>query len=45
MVYATNIDLPNPGDFRTTHWSVVLAAKRPDSPERMVALTTLWQSY
>src|SRR5260221_2095093 len=31
--------------FRTTHWSVVMAAKRSDSPERMAALTALCQAY
>ena len=40
-----HIDAPNPGDLSTTHWKVVLAAKRPDSPDRMAALTTLCQSY
>jgi RNA polymerase sigma-70 factor (ECF subfamily) len=34
-----------PRDFRTTHWSVVLAAKRSDSPERMAALTALCKDY
>lgn len=38
-------DSRGPRDFRTTHWSVVLAAKRSDSPERMAALTALCQGY
>ncbi len=38
-------DSSGPKDFRTTHWSVVLAAKRSDSPERMAALTALCQTY
>ena len=34
-----------PSDFRTTHWSVVLAAAHTDSPQRQSALTALCQSY
>jgi RNA polymerase sigma-70 factor (ECF subfamily) len=34
-----------PSDFRTTHWSVVLAAARTDSPQRQSALNSLCQSY
>jgi RNA polymerase sigma factor (sigma-70 family) len=33
------------GDFRTTHWSVVLAATHPDPKERQSALATLCQAY
>jgi RNA polymerase sigma-70 factor (ECF subfamily) len=32
-------------DFRTTHWSVVLAAADTDSPRRQSALSALCQSY
>jgi len=35
----------DPSDFRTTHWSVVLAAAHTDSPQRQSALTSLCQSY
>jgi RNA polymerase sigma-70 factor (ECF subfamily) len=31
--------------FRTTHWSVVLAATRHESPQRQSALATLYQTY
>jgi RNA polymerase sigma factor (sigma-70 family) len=34
-----------PSDFRTTHWSVVLTAAHPESPERQLALGTLCQTY
>lgn len=34
-----------PRQFRTTHWSVVLAAGRPDSPEAAAALEHLCQAY
>lgn len=34
-----------PSDFRTTHWSVVLAASHADSPQRQSALTALCQTY
>jgi RNA polymerase sigma-70 factor (ECF subfamily) len=33
------------GDFRTTHWSVVLAASQGDSPHTAAALETLCRSY
>lgn len=37
---------PNvPRDFRTTHWSVVLAAGQGDSPQAADALTTLCRTY
>jgi RNA polymerase sigma-70 factor (ECF subfamily) len=45
MACASDNDSAGPRDFRTTHWSVVLAAKRPDSPDRMAALTALCQGY
>src|SRR6266481_4203479 len=45
MTRTSNSDSAGPKDFRTTHWSVVLAAKRSDSPERMTALTALCQGY
>ena len=35
----------NPSDFRTTHWSVVLAAAQGESAERHSAMATLCQSY
>ena len=31
--------------FATTHWSVVIRAARPDSPEAMAALTELCRRY
>jgi RNA polymerase sigma-70 factor (ECF subfamily) len=34
-----------PNDFRTTHWSVVLAAAKHESPQRQSALATLCRSY
>ena len=34
-----------PRDFRTTHWSVVLAAAQHDAPQRQSALAALCQSY
>ena len=34
-----------PSDFRTRHWSVVLAAARTDSPQRQSARTSLCQTY
>jgi RNA polymerase sigma-70 factor (ECF subfamily) len=34
-----------PGQFRTTHWSVVLSAKNPDSPESDQAIATLCETY
>src|SRR5689334_11423692 len=34
-----------PGDFCTTHWSVVLTAAHTESPGRQSALTALCQSY
>jgi len=45
MPLTTDSDSVGPRDFRTTHWSVVLAAKRSDSPERMTALTALCHGY
>jgi len=45
MTRTADSDSAGPRDFRTTHWSVVLAAKRSDSPERMTALTALCQGY
>ncbi|HMO64593.1 MAG TPA: sigma-70 family RNA polymerase sigma factor [Verrucomicrobiota bacterium] len=36
---------PEPGWFRTTHWSVVLAAGRPDSPQAAAALEQLCRAY
>jgi RNA polymerase sigma factor (sigma-70 family) len=36
---------PAPSDFRTTHWSVVLAAAHTDSPRCQSALTALCQNY
>src|SRR5712691_13320605 len=45
MTRTAHSDSAGPRDFRTTHWSVVLAAKRLDSPERMTALTSLCQAY
>lgn len=41
----TNKAVPGSGDFRTTHWSVVLTAADSASPERQLALTTLCRSY
>lgn len=40
-----DIPAPAPSDFRTTHWSVVLAAAHTDSPQCQSALTALCQSY
>lgn len=37
--------LANRGWFTTTHWSVVLAAGRPDGPGATAALERLFQSY
>jgi DNA-directed RNA polymerase specialized sigma24 family protein len=34
-----------PGQFRTTHWSVVLCAKNRDSPESEQAMATLCETY
>ena len=34
-----------PGQFRTTHWSVVLCAKSWDSPESEQAMATLCETY
>jgi len=34
-----------PGQFRTTHWSVVLSAKNLDSPESEQAIATLCETY
>jgi RNA polymerase sigma factor (sigma-70 family) len=34
-----------PADFRSTHWSVVLAANQPDSPESRKALARLCETY
>lgn len=34
-----------PQDFATTHWSVVLAARRCSSPEASAALENLCHSY
>ena len=34
-----------PGQFRTTHWSVVLSAKDTDSPESGRAIATLCETY
>ena len=34
-----------PGQFRTTHWSVVLSAKDADSPESEGAIATLCETY
>src|SRR5260370_33165592 len=45
MTRIAQSDSSSPRDFRTTHWSVVLAAKSSDSPERMAALTALCQGY
>lgn len=36
---------PVPARFCTTHWSVVLAAVRPDSPEAAAALEQLCRAY
>ena len=36
---------PQPGYFATTHWSVVLAAGRPDEPAAAAALERLCQEY
>jgi RNA polymerase sigma-70 factor (ECF subfamily) len=45
MSASKDSSVPAPSDFRTTHWSVVLAAAHPDAPERQSALTALCQSY
>src|SRR5512137_2606460 len=37
--------LPHAPDFRTTHWSVVLAAAETDSPKAAVALERLCRDY
>ncbi len=34
-----------PAIFATTHWSVVLAAGHPDSPQAAEALETLCRTY
>ena len=34
-----------PKSFATTHWSVVLSAKNPDSPESEQAMATLCETY
>ena len=36
---------PSAGSFRTTRWSVVLAAQLPDSPDARRALETLCEGY
>lgn len=35
----------DPGDFRTTHWSVVLAATQSNSPQYQPALSALCRTY
>jgi len=41
----TNSPSPGAGRFATTHWSVVLAAGRPESTDYRTALETLCQTY
>jgi len=45
MIPNKESDAENCGAFRTTHWSVVLAAQDPDSLDRSAALTALCESY
>ncbi|MBI2929153.1 MAG: RNA polymerase sigma factor [Verrucomicrobia bacterium] len=40
-----NTGLPREAGFTTTHWSVVLAAGQPDSPQAQAALETLCRTY
>ena len=44
---STTTEAPRPSDgwFVTTHWSMVLAAGRSDTPRAQAALETLCQSY
>jgi len=45
MIPNKESDAENGGAFRTTHWSVVLAAQDPNSLDRSAALTALCESY
>src|SRR5262245_4649629 len=45
MAAPTDSRADAPGNFRTTHWSVVLASAHTDSAERQSALSVLCQSY
>src|SRR6185369_8772172 len=40
-----HVNVPTATGFHTTHWSVVLAAGRSDSPETMAALEWLCRAY
>ncbi len=45
MAVPGDIRVQGPSDFRTTHWSVVLAANHPESHLRHDALSTLCRTY